>query len=69
MELYPMPPQSDYFIYPNYDCKPSHGETKPTSSQQSPPGGAPGCLVTRGFPFQGRVTGRFPRVGPADYSK
>ena len=69
MELYPGPPQSDYFIFPNYDCKASGGETKPQGPSPTSPNGAPGCLVSKHFSFQGRVQGQFPHVEAADYSK
>jgi phospholipid/cholesterol/gamma-HCH transport system substrate-binding protein len=71
MELAPIPPASDFFIFPNYDCKPSGGEKKPEEADPAAgrPSASMGCFVTKGFQFQGKLTGRFPRVQGADYSK
>jgi virulence factor Mce-like protein len=71
LELAPIPPATDFFIFPNYDCKPSGGEVKP--KEADPAAGRPsatmGCFVTKGFQFQGKLSGRFPRVAGEDYSK
>ena len=48
-------------IFPNYDCKPSGGETAPSE-------GNPGCRVARGDNFGQGLQGSFPRVKEADYS-
>ena len=69
--LAPIPPSSDFFIFPNYDCKPSGGETKPKEANpaEGRPTASMGCWVTKGFQYQGKLTGRFPHAEAADYSK
>jgi phospholipid/cholesterol/gamma-HCH transport system substrate-binding protein len=58
-------------IFPNWDCKPSGGETG--GGPQTPPGqppnqGTPPCWVAPPIPFQGRNQ-RFPHVNAANYTK
>jgi phospholipid/cholesterol/gamma-HCH transport system substrate-binding protein len=48
-------------IFPNYDCKPSGGETPPKN-------GDPGCRVARKDDFGQGLQGSFPHVKAADYS-
>jgi phospholipid/cholesterol/gamma-HCH transport system substrate-binding protein len=57
------PPQ--YLMFPNWDCKPSGGEVKPSAG----PPARPGCVLNPNFTFQGKLQGRFPHVEAADYSK
>jgi phospholipid/cholesterol/gamma-HCH transport system substrate-binding protein len=71
MGLAPIPPSSDFFMFPNYDCKPSGGERMPEdAAPPTKPQGTPGCH-TRGqnHQFQGKLQGRFPHVEGADYTK
>ena len=71
MGLAPAPPSSDFFMFPNYDCKPSGGERLPEDpAPPTKPTGTPGCH-TRGQneQFQGKLQGRFPHVEATDYSK
>ena len=46
---------NDYMIFPNWDCKPSGGETKPQ-------GPNPGCIVQNRFQFQGKLQPPFPHI-------
>src|SRR5215210_7128700 len=48
------------FIFPNYDCKPSGGEVKPTE-------GNPGCRDQKQLQFGGRLQGQFPHVDATSY--
>jgi virulence factor Mce-like protein len=49
-------------IFPNYDCIPSGGEKTPAE-------GDPGCRKSEGQNWGQGLSGIFPRVQPADYSK
>jgi phospholipid/cholesterol/gamma-HCH transport system substrate-binding protein len=61
-----LPPQALFgdhkgtFIFPNFDCKPSGGETAPSE-------GNPGCRVQKRIRFGGRLQGSFPHVDAAHY--
>jgi phospholipid/cholesterol/gamma-HCH transport system substrate-binding protein len=48
-------------IFPNYDCKPSGGETPPKN-------GNPGCRLARRENYGQGLQGSFPHVKAADYS-
>jgi len=48
------------FIFPNFDCKPSGGEVKPTE-------GNPGCRDQKQLQFGGRLQGQFPHVDATSY--
>jgi phospholipid/cholesterol/gamma-HCH transport system substrate-binding protein len=48
-------------IFPNYDCKASGGEVKPTP-------GNPGCRVADKQTVGGKLQGTFPHIEPANYS-
>jgi phospholipid/cholesterol/gamma-HCH transport system substrate-binding protein len=54
------PRTNQFQIFPNFDCKPSGGETKPS-------GNNPGCIVQSRQQFQGKLQPTFPRIEPADY--
>ncbi len=47
-------------IFPNYDCKASGGEVKPSE-------GNPGCRVAHGQEVGGRLQGTFPHVDETNY--
>jgi hypothetical protein len=49
-------------IFPNFDCKPSGGETKPS-------GNNPGCFVQARQQFQGRLQPTFPNIAPDAYGR
>ncbi|HVL96375.1 MAG TPA: MlaD family protein [Solirubrobacteraceae bacterium] len=67
--LYPMPPATDFFMYPNWDCKPSGGPVKPQDpAPPSRPSGSPGCWVGKHPNYGGRLQGTFPHIEAADYS-
>jgi phospholipid/cholesterol/gamma-HCH transport system substrate-binding protein len=74
-DSYPTPgfltgrPYEQFGIFPNWDCKPSGGETG--GGPQSPPGqppnqGTPPCWVAPTIPFQGQDQ-RYPHVNAARY--
>jgi virulence factor Mce-like protein len=54
------PRMNDFQIFPNWDCKPSGGETKPNGSN-------PGCIVQGRTRFQGKLQPTFPRIAADDY--
>ena len=71
MGLAPIPPSSDFFMFPNYDCRNAGGERPPEdAAPPAKPSGTPACH-TRGqqHMFQGKLQGRFPHVEASDYSK
>ena len=55
------PRMADFHIFPNFDCKPSGGETKPQ-------GPNPGCIVQGRQTFQGKLQPTFPHIEADSYS-
>jgi phospholipid/cholesterol/gamma-HCH transport system substrate-binding protein len=55
------PKEGAFEIFPNWDCKPSGGETRPSQA-------GPGCFETTPLEFGGRLQGKFPHVEAQDYS-
>jgi virulence factor Mce-like protein len=53
---------NDAMIFPNFDCKPSGGEVKPS-------GNSPGCIVQGRQQFQGKLQPTFPRIDADDYGQ
>jgi phospholipid/cholesterol/gamma-HCH transport system substrate-binding protein len=58
------PKGAEFKIQPNWDCKPSGGEKKPTDGPQ----GSAGCWVQPSLEWDGLKT-TFPQVKRADYTK
>jgi hypothetical protein len=54
------PCMNDFMIFPNFDCKPSGGETKPQ-------GPTPGCIVQGRQAFQGKLQPTFPHIAADSY--
>jgi phospholipid/cholesterol/gamma-HCH transport system substrate-binding protein len=54
------PRMAQFQIFPNFDCKPSGGETMPQGQD-------PGCIVQPRQQFQGRLQPTFPNIEPAQY--
>ena len=55
------PRMNDFMMFPNWDCKPSGGETRPQ-------GPNPGCIVQNRFEFQGKLQPTFPHIEANSYA-